>query len=408
MTVTVEASPADVGLDAGRLARLDEHFGRYVDDGRLAGYQLLVARRGKVAHLSTGGHRDREAGLAYEPDTLVRIYSMTKPITSVALMQLFEQGAFQLTDPVRDYLPAFGETPVWRGGSTVKPELEPQTELMRVWHLLTHTSGLTYGFHYTHPTDELYRKAGFELGAPKGTTLAEACDAWAGLPLRFQPGTRWNYSVSTDVVGRLVEVLSGQPLDEYLRRHIFEPLGMADTAFDAVGREERLAALYVPDGERKAARFDAIGKLAARRQSFLSGGGGLVSSIGDYHRFLRCLLDGGTLDGERILGPRTLGLMAVNHLPGGADIASLAEDGTSELARDGVGFGLGLAVMLDLGRSHTAGSVGDLSWGGAASTAFWIDPAEDLDVVFVTQLLPSTTHPIRPELRALVYQAIVD
>ena len=183
---------------------------------------------------------------------------------------------------------------------------------------------------------------------------------------------------------------------------------MADTAFDAVGREERLAALYVPDGERKEARFDPIGKLAARRQSFLSGGGGLVSSIGDYHRFLRCLLDGGTLDGERILGPRTLGLMAVNHLPGGADIASLAEDGTSELARDGVGFGLGLAVMLDLGRSHTAGSVGDLSWGGAASTAFWIDPAEDLDVVFVTQLLPSTTHPIRPELRALVYQAIVD
>lgn len=409
MVAELEADPSDVGLDPGRLARIDTHFRRYVDDGRLPGYQVLVARRGKVVHLSSHGYRDREAELPIEPDTVFRIYSMTKPITSVALMMLWEEGAFQLRDPVSRFLPAFADTPVWHGGSTAKPELVAQASPMEIGHLLTHTSGLTYGFHHVHPTDELYRDAGYDLGAPKGATLADACDAWARLPLRFQPGTRWNYSVSTDVVGRLVEVIGGQPLDDHLSTRIFEPLGMTETAFDAIGRTERLAALYIPDGPTKqAVRFDPIGRQVTRPATFLSGGGGLVSTIGDYHRFLRCLLGGGTLDGARILGPRTLGFMARNHLPGGVDMAAIAEEGMTELAREGMGSGLGFGVLLDPARARVAGSVGDLSWGGAASTGFWLDPAEDLDVVMMTQLLPSTTHPLRPELRSLVYQSIVD
>ncbi len=409
MTAALEADPSDVGLDPERLRRIDAHFGHYVDDGRLAGYQVLVARHGKIAHLSSGGWRDRENELPVEADTVYRIYSMTKAITSVALMMLWEEGAFQLHDPVSRFLPAFADTPVWHGGSTQKPILVGQTEAMEIGHLFTHTSGLTYGFHHVHPTDDLYRKAGYELGAPKGTTLADACDAWASLPLRFQPGTRWNYSVSTDVLGRLIEVISGESLDDFLRTRIFGPLHMDETSFDAVGRTDRLAALYIPDGlTGSAVRFDPIGKLVTRPATLLSGGGGLVSTIGDYHRFLRCLLGGGALDGARLLGPRTVALMGRNHLPGGVDMAAIAEDGMSELAREGMGFGLGFAVTLDPGRAQVAASVGDLSWGGAASTGFWFDPTEDLDVVFMTQLLPSSTHPVRPELRSLVYQAIVD
>jgi CubicO group peptidase (beta-lactamase class C family) len=409
MTAALEADPTDVGLDPDRLRRIDTHFRRYIDDGRLPGYQVLVARRGKIAFLSGYGYRDRENELPVEADTVYRIYSMTKAITSVALMMLWEEGAFQLHDPVARFLPAFAETPVWHGGSSVKPQLVAQAAPMEIGHLFTHTSGLTYGFHHVHPTDELYRKAGYELGAPRGATLADACDTWATLPLRFQPGTRWNYSVATDVLGRLVEVISGQPLDEFFRTRLFDPLAMSETSFDAVGRTDRLAALYIPDGTTKpAVRFDPIGKQVTRPATFLSGGGGLVSTIGDYHRFLRCLLNGGELDGARVLGPRTLDLMGRNHLPGGVDMAAIAEDGMTELARVGMGFGLGFAVTLDPGRSQQASSVGDLSWGGAASTGFWFDRAEDLDVVFMTQLLPSSTHPLRPELRSLVYQAITD
>ena len=409
MSVQIEADPSEVGMDANRLSRIDTHFRRYVDDGRLPGYEVLVARGGKIVHLSTYGHRDREAELPVESDTVFRIYSMTKAITSVAAMMLWEEGAFQLRDHVAKFLPAFRNTKVWRGGSTMKPVLDAQTEPMEIGHLLTHTSGLTYGFHYVHPTDELYRKAGYEFGAPKGVNLADACDALAALPLRFQPGTRWNYSVSTDVLGRLVEVISGQSLDEFFRTRIFEPLAMVDTAFDAADRLDRLAALYIPDGTtKKAVRFDPIGKQATRPATYLSGGGGLVSTAGDYHRFLRCLLHGGELDGARILGPRTIALMGRNHLPDGCDMASIAEEGMTELAGKGVGFGLGFAVMLDPGIAQQASSVGALAWGGAASTGFWLDPSEDLDVVFMTQLLPSSTHPLRPELQQLVYQAIVD
>jgi CubicO group peptidase (beta-lactamase class C family) len=402
--------PASVGLSAERLARIDTHFSRYVDDGRLAGYQVLVARRGEVAHLSSGGQADIEAGRAVAPDTLWRIYSMTKPITSVAAMMLWEQGAFELTDPVSKYLPAFADTPVYAGGTATKPQFVPATEPVRMWHLLTHCSGLTYGFHHMHVVDEMYRNAGYEWGAPEGVDLAGAVDAWARLPLLFQPGTEWNYGVSTDVLGRVVEVLSGRPLDAFLDEHVFEPLGMTDTGFWVEpAQQDRLAALYaMAPGLPTKVRYDAMGDVVRSKPGWLSGGGGLVSTVADYHRFTQMLLGGGELEGVRLLGPRTLAYMTRNHLPGGADLEQFGRRIFSEVRNDGVGFGLGFAVVQDPVAFKTLTSAGEFNWGGAASTAFYVDPAEDLAVVFMTQLLPSSTYPLRSQLRQLVGQAIIE
>src|SRR6266487_4002470 len=219
-----EVDAAEVGLDRTRLERLDRHFARYVDDGRLPGWLITVTRYGRLAHVSRCGSRDIEAGLEVEPDTLWRIYSMTKPVTSVAAMMLYEEGAFELTDPVSTFIPSFADVRVYAGGSDQRQVTVPVTEPVRIWHLLTHTSGLTYGFLRVHPVDALYRAAGFEWGTPAGMDLAQACEAWAAFPLLFQPGTEWNYSVATDVLGRVVEVASGQSLDEFFRTRIFEPL----------------------------------------------------------------------------------------------------------------------------------------------------------------------------------------
>lgn len=403
--LAVEIDPAAVGLDAGQLARVGTHFRRYVDDGLLPGWSLLVSRRGQVAHLDTYGRRDVEAGLPVELDTLFRIYSMTKPVTSVAAMMLYEEGAFELTDPVSKYLPAFADMRVFAGGSDLRPVTVPATEPIRIWHLLTHTSGLTYGFHRAHPVDGLYRAAGYEWGAPADVDLAGAVDAFAGMPLLFEPGTEWNYSVATDVVGRLVEVLSGQKLDEFFAERIFAPLGMRDTAFRA-GDPDRLAALYTPSPRtRLATRNEAMGA-AALNPTWLSGGGGLVSTLHDYHRFTQMLLGRGTLGDVRLLGDRTVRYMASNHLPGGVDLTAFGRPLFAETTYDGVGFGLGFSVTLNPVANKTLGSIGEFAWGGAASTAFWVDPAEELTVIFLTQLLPSSTHPIRPQLKQLIYAAL--
>jgi CubicO group peptidase (beta-lactamase class C family) len=407
--LAVEVDPAEVGFDAQRLTRIDRHFERYVDDGRLPGWLAVVTRGGQIAHVASYGHRDKEADLPIEHDTLFRIYSMTKPITSVAAMMLYEEGAFELKDPVSRFIPAFADTRVWRGGSQISPILEPMTEPMRVWHLLTHTAGLTYGFHYAHPIDAMYRAAGFEWGSPPGMDLEASCNAFAALPLLFQPGTNWNYSVATDVLGRVVEVASGLPLDEFLRTRIFEPLGMVDTTFWVEpDRADRLAALYLPDGPTKQAVPTKMGRAALKETPYLSGGGGLVSTARDYHRFAQMLRRGGELDGARLLGPRTVEYMTRNHLPGAADLASFNPVGFAETTFDGVGFGLGFSVVEDGTVGKVAGSIGDFGWGGAASTVFWVDPVEDLTVSFFTQLLPSSTHPIRPQLKQLVYQALID
>ncbi|HET6793929.1 MAG TPA: serine hydrolase domain-containing protein [Acidimicrobiales bacterium] len=408
--LTPEVEPKEVGLDADRLARIDSHFARYVDDGRLPGWSLLVSRRGRVAHVSHRGRRDMEAGLPVGGDTLFRIYSMTKPVTSVAAMMLYEQGAFELKDPVSRFIPSFADTRVYRSGSALNPVTEPAVEPVRIWHLLTHTSGLTYGFHYAHPVDAMYRAAGFEWGSPPDTDLEGCCDRWASLPLLFQPGSEWNYSVSTDVLGRVVEVASGMPLDEALDAMIFRPLGMVDTSFSvAADQAGRLAALYGPDpATRRATRIDAMGAAALSKPAYLSGGGGLVSSLHDYHRFTQMLLGRGELDGTRLLGSRTVDYMATNHLPGGADLETIGRPLFAETSFDGVGFGLGFSVVLDPAANKVLSSRGEFAWGGAASTAFWVDPAEAVTVVFMTQLLPSSTHPIRPQLKQLVYQALVD
>ncbi len=412
--VQTEVEAAEVGLDQARLERIDKHFARYVDRGRLAGWLITVSRHGKLAHVSMYGQRDLEAGLQVEPDTLWRIYSMTKPITSVAAMMLYEEGGFQLTDPVSRYIPSFADCRVFTGGSDISYVTVPVTEPMRIWHLLTHTSGLTYGFQRAHPVDAIYRANGFEWGSPRDTDLAGVCDLFASMPLLFQPGSEWNYSVSTDVLGRVVEVVSGQPLDEFFAERIFRPLGMTDTAFWAGPHEAgRLAALYSRGAEGKATRMDAIGKHALREPRYFSGGGGLVSSAADYDRFTQMLLHrpdspAGELDGVRLLSPRTVAYMTINHLPGNADLDSFGRPLYAESIFKGVGFGLGVAVQLDPAASKTLCSAGEFNWGGAASTTFWVDPAEQLTVSFFTQLMPSSVYPIRPQLRQLVYQALVD
>ncbi|GAA3246138.1 serine hydrolase domain-containing protein [Pseudonocardia petroleophila] len=403
----VEAEPAEVGFDPLRLARIDEHFSRYVDDGRLAGWTVVVARRDRVVHLTHHGLADVEAARPVGDDTLWRIYSMTKPVTSVAALMLYERGLLALTDPVAQYIPAFADLRVYRGGAAANPGTEPATEPVRIWHLLTHTAGLTYGFHHAHPVDEMYRSRGFEFGVPAGMDLESACDAWAGIPLVHQPGAEWNYSVATDVLGRVVEVASGRSLDAFLTEEVLRPLDMTDTGFGAAD-PERLAALYVPRPGGGLHRHDRMGDAALREPTFLSGGGGLVSSAADYHRFTRMLARGGELDGVRLLGPRTVAYATRNHLPGGVDLQQFGRPIFAESTYHGVGFGLGFSVVVDPAAGKALTSAGEYAWGGLASTAFYVDPTEEITAVFLTQLMPSSTHPIRPQLRTLVTSALVD
>jgi CubicO group peptidase (beta-lactamase class C family) len=409
-TLAQEVEPDEVGLDAARLRRLDTHFQRYVDDGRLTGWLLAVTRGGQIAHLSSAGHRDQEGALPVTDDTIWRIYSMTKPITSVAALMLWEEGRFELKDPVSKFLPEFADARVWRSGSATSPVLEPMTEQMEMWHLMTHTSGLTYGFLYAHPVDELYRRGGFEWGVPQDDDLDTICSRLAQLPLLFQPGTEWNYSMSIDVLGRVLEVLDGRSLDEILRARIFEPLGMNDTGFSVPEESaDRLAMLYgAHPTTRLATRLEAAGAAALRPPAAHLGGGGLVSTMADYLRFADMLRREGELDGVRLLSPRTVRYAASNHLPENLDLTAFGRPLFSETTFDGVGFGLMGSVTIDPIAAKVPASLGDFGWGGAASTSFWVDPIEDITCVFMTQLLPSSTHPIRSQLKQLVSQAIID
>ncbi len=412
----VSTDPAEVGLDPARLGRVDRRLARWVDDGQLPGFLVTVARHGKLVHVGRYGSRNVEEGLPVETDTRWRIYSMTKPVTSVAAMMLYEEGAFELGDPITKWLPEFAETRVYVAGSAQKPVTAPQMEPIRVRHLLTHTSGLTYGFHHAHPVDAMYRARGHEWGTPPGADSADVCRQWASVPLVFQPGSEWNYGVSTDVLGRLVEVISGLPLDAFFEQRIFAPLGMRNTSFGLREDDEleSLARLYAavpgqPGGAATGfAPLDAMGVAAHSKPAFLSGGGGLVSTAGDYLRFTELLRRGGSYDGGRLLGSRTIAHMTRNHLPGNQDLESFGRPLFAETPLRGVGFGLGFSMVIDPVRYGVVSSVGDYSWGGAASTAFYVDPVEDVTVGFFTQLLPSSTLPIRNYLRALVNQALVD
>ena len=400
--------PAAAGFDPARLAVLDAHFARYVEQGRLAGWQLVVSRGGAVAHMATCGMRDLDTAEPVAPDTLWRLFSMTKPVTSVAAMMLWEEGRFELTDEISRWLPEFADVRVFAKGSPVAPVTVPAIEPIRIWHLLTHTAGLTYGHMMSSSVDAMYRKAGFDFATTMDGDLAEVCRRYARLPLLFQPGTAWGYSVATDVLGRLIEVISGQSLASFLAERLFTPLGMNDARWWVDTTDaHRLAELYTPDADSgRAVRYDEVAPRALAKPGLFNGGAGLIGTAADYHRFTQMLLREGTLDGVRVLGSRTVRYMTRNHLPGGVDVAAMQTGGFAETTFEGIGFGLGFAVVLDPVPMRVPNTAGSYYWGGAASTAFWVDPAEELTVEFYTQLVPSSAYPIRPQLRQLVYAAL--
>ncbi len=401
--------PAEVGLCGERLARIGEHLrSRYIEPGKIPGSLTLVARRGQVCYLEKEGRRDLERDLPVEDDTIFRIYSMTKPITSLALMQLHERGMFHLNDPVYRYIPEWRKLRIFKAGSWPMYETVACQSPMTIRHLFTHMSGLTYGFMHATNVDHGYRKARIGNLQP-GQTLRDMIEGLAALPLEFEPGTAWNYSVATDVLGYLVEVLSGQSLDAYLREHVFEPLGMHDTAFNiADDKVERFASCYQRNLDKSIGLEDDGQASAYRDRTFFSGGGGLVSTMADYYRFCSMLRNGGELDGARIIGPRTLAMMTANHLPDGGDLAGWARGSFSETGNEGIGFGLGFATRTDPVASGTLTSVGEYHWGGLASTLFWVDPVEDLVVIFMTQLIPSGTFNFRSQLHSIIYSSILD
>jgi CubicO group peptidase (beta-lactamase class C family) len=406
--LATEVAPEEVGLDPGRLARLDAYLDGFVANGRHKGSLLAITRGGRIAHVSHRGQRDAEAGLPVEPDTIWRIYSMTKPITSVAAMMLYEEGALSLFDPVAKFIPSFEDLRVYRHGMAAAPVTVRAAEPMLVWHLLTHTSGLTYGFQQANPVDEAYRAAGFILDPPPEHDLASACDVWAGLPLLFEPGAEWNYSVSTDVLGRVVEVVSGQSLDAFFAQRIFAPLGMTDTGFSVADAERpRMTALYAHDpATATAVPYPGVDPISAAPPKLLAGGHGLASTPADYHRFTQMLLRRGELDGERLLAPRTVDLMTANHLPGNATLTEFGRPLLDLACNEGYGFGLGLSPLVDPIAAKTLSVAGEYRWEGAAGTAFWVDPAADMTVLFFTQVLFGSDDAWLG-MRPLVYQALV-
>jgi CubicO group peptidase (beta-lactamase class C family) len=403
----VEVEPEAVGLDSARLDRIDGWMRGHVAADRLAGLSVTVARRGRIAWHAAHGRADLSRGTPFASDTITRIYSMTKPLTSVAVMMLYEEGRFQLDDPVARFLPEFSAMRVASGGNRARIETEPAQRPITFRDLLTHTAGLTYGFMQATLVDDLYRREGIDFHR-RDASLGEVVSRLAALPLLAQPGAQWNYSVATDVIGHLVAVLSGTAFADFLRTRVIAPLGMVDTDFSVPAEKlPRLAATYTYDAERRLALYDdAVDTPYAAPPAIASGGGGLVSTAADYVRFCRFLLNGGVLDGTRLLGRKTVAYMLSNHLPG--DLAAMGTPRFAETSYAGIGFGLGFSVMLDPARAQILGSPGEAAWGGIASTAFWIDPAEDLAVVLLTQLVPSSALPLRRDLRVLTYAALTD
>ena len=404
------ATAGNTGISIDALARLDQHLlSRYIQPEKIAGCLTLISRHGETAHLSAMGSMDRERNKPMATDTIFRFYSMTKPITSVALMQLHEQGMFQLTDSVSRYIPQWRDLQVMTGGDWPNFETRPADRPMSMRDVLSHQSGLTYGF-MEGQLERAYNKADvYQAGSMEGRDLQSMIDRLAEMPLKFSPGDNWNYGVSTDVCGYLVETISGQRFDEYLQEHIFNPLGMEDTGFDVPPEKiDRFAANYERGPDRKLRLLDDPATSSyADPQTFYSGGGGLVSTAHDYHRFCQMLLNGGELDGARLLGPKTIELMTMNHLPNGDDLSECALGSFSETANDGVGFGLGFAMIVDIPRTQNVGSLGEYYWGGAASTIFWIDPVEDMIVIFLTQFMPSGTFNFRGQIKQILYPGLL-
>jgi len=399
-------SPEEVGVSSTRLNRISRVMQSYVDKKELAGLITLIARRGQVLHFECFGMMDIEANKPMQSDTLFRIYSMTKPITSVAVMMLYEEACFQLNDPVSKFIPAFKDVRVFVNANESGLELADPEREITIRDLLTHTSGLVYGNPEGSPVEAMVWQANQEARKVKpDETLEEWIQRLVKLPLAHQPGSKWHYGVSTDVLGYLVEVISGEAFDAFLEQRIFAPLGMEDTSF-YVPQEKigRLAAVYglTEDGELQIMKPPAI-RDHSKPPSFLSGGGGLVSTASDYFRFAQMLLNGGELNGVRLLGRKTVELMTLNHLPD-----ALIPIQLGSLTLSGLGFGLGFAVVVDVAQSGELGSVGRFAWAGYASTFFWVDPKEELIGLIMPQFIPGGDHPIMPQFRVLVHQAIVD
>ncbi|MDH3205463.1 MAG: beta-lactamase family protein [Gemmatimonadota bacterium] len=393
-------TPEEVGLSSERLARVSEVFSGYADEGRMAGAVGMVVRHGKLAWVDAWGSRDVAEQDPMQADDIFRIYSMTKPITSVAVMMLYEEGLFFLDDPVGRYLPELANLPVAKLAEATGPDdipTERAARQMTIRDLLRHTSGLTYGTFSNTAVDQLYRRD--DVG--NQTTLADMVTALSDVPLAYHPGTTWNYSLSTDVLGRLVEVLSGQTFDAFLRERIFEPLGMDDTGFFVRPADrDRFAQIYGHAGGRGGPltlEAQETGGYTPEVTRF-SGGGGLVSTARDYSRFAQMLLNGGELDGYRILSPTTIDLMTTDHL---------GDDGTSFLA-PGWGFGLGFTIKNQPALDGLPDSVGTYYWFGVAGTSFWIDPDRDLIGIFMIQIRPNRDVNFRDQFKRLVYQAVVD
>ena len=394
------ASPDALGFSPDRLLRINNLMNRYVGSGKLAGIDICIVRSGQLAYRETFGYQNLETKTPLAQDSIFRIYSMTKPIASVALMMLYEESLFNLTDPVSQFIPAFGDAKVWAADGVLETPARPMT----VQDLLRHTAGLSYGGYdeSASPVDKLYDEA--DLFNPK-ITIKEFTERITSLPLIFHPGEKWHYSVATDIIGYLVEILSDKPLGEFMQEKIFGPLGMDDTAFEiAPSKLDRFCTLYGKTPGSNLGILDLPGSSKYLPPvTLISGGSGLVSTTSDYRQFAQFILNKGELDGVRLLGPRTVEMMTCNHLP--VALMPIAFEGDDPML--GMGFGLGFGVMVDAAHSGVMGSVGDHSWGGYAETFFWIDPLEDMFAILMTQYLPSQTYPIRKEFRTSVYQSLI-
>ncbi len=406
MSLEITTRPENVGMSAERLARIGPWMRSYVDAGKLPWAMTLVARGGNIVYVDAAGMGDVEAAKPITHDAILRFYSMSKPVTAVAALMLYEEGLYQMDDPVGAFIPALAEMEVRTGSDEHSIDTEPAARAITVRDLFMHTAGFTYGFSGGEALTRLYleRHVDFE---PQDGPLAEVVARLADVPLDHHPGARWTYGVSNDVLGHLVEVLSGKTFDVFLRERLFEPLAMHDTFFQVP--DDKLSR-YLPCYEQEDEGFRRVDGIEdsvfAKDVTCFSGGGGLLSTLNDYHRFAEMLRRRGELGGERVLGSRTVDYMAMNHLPG--DLTEMGQATWNETTFEGIGFGLGVSVVIDPAKAQVMASKGEHAWGGMASTAFWVDPKEDMTVIFLTQLIPSSAYPVRRELRVLVNQALID
>lgn len=405
----------DLGFDSKRLSHIPDYFSSYLNQSKLPNFTLLVSRNNEIAHLSSQGFSSVEDKTQIKYDSIYRIYSMTKPITSTAIMMLYERGLLRLEHEVARYLPEFKNIKVWDGGTVDKYNVRDPNQPILIRDLLTHTSGMTYGFMVGHPVIKLYNTSGLasakNMHTKEEMDLDEFSNIASSLPILFDPGTKWNYSISIDILGRIIEVITDKKLDVFLKENIFDPLSMVDTDF-FVPKEKHhrfvdcYQELVSKNGNRLKRCYKAGEDIFSKKRNFLSGGGGLCSTLADYANFCQMILNEGFFQGNRLLSPITVRFMRENHLPENQTMRDMGDDSFTEVRYDGAGFGIGFSNLIDPIKSFSPATVGSISWGGMASTFFWIDPKENLFSILLTQLIPSGRYPIRPQAQTLVYSAI--